>query len=105
MGDADIADVADFGAPASGESGGPAWSEGSDGRGAGGGMQQLRGDVASRGSFASRACCCGPLGGGSAHGILGCLGRQADLRAPLPRREGTHRGPVGGPQHLSLIHI
>eukprot|EP00969_Alexandrium_andersonii_P311780 13776299-Alexandrium_andersonii.AAC.1 len=45
MDDAEIADVADFGAPAEGESGSPAWSEGSDGHGARGGAQQLREDI------------------------------------------------------------
>eukprot|EP00969_Alexandrium_andersonii_P130740 5781604-Alexandrium_andersonii.AAC.1 len=40
-----IADAADFGAPAGGESGGPAWSECSDGHGAVGGAQQFRDDI------------------------------------------------------------
>eukprot|EP00969_Alexandrium_andersonii_P105593 4658427-Alexandrium_andersonii.AAC.1 len=45
MDDADIADVADFGAPAGEEPAGPAWSESSDARGAGSGAQQFRGDI------------------------------------------------------------
>eukprot|EP00969_Alexandrium_andersonii_P199062 8790611-Alexandrium_andersonii.AAC.1 len=45
MDDADIADVSDFGALAGVEPGGPAWSEGSDGRGAESGAQQFRDDI------------------------------------------------------------
>eukprot|EP00969_Alexandrium_andersonii_P151023 6677536-Alexandrium_andersonii.AAC.1 len=45
MGDARIVDVADFGAPADGNSGGPAWSEFSGGRGAGSGPQHFRDDI------------------------------------------------------------
>eukprot|EP00969_Alexandrium_andersonii_P095814 4231602-Alexandrium_andersonii.AAC.1 len=54
MGDAGIADVADFGAHASEEAVGPAWPEGSGGHGAGSGAQQVCDD-------APRAWCCGPL--------------------------------------------
>eukprot|EP00969_Alexandrium_andersonii_P126633 5596603-Alexandrium_andersonii.AAC.1 len=45
MDDAHIVDVADFGAPADGNSEGPAWSEFSGGRGAGGGPQHFRDDI------------------------------------------------------------
>eukprot|EP00969_Alexandrium_andersonii_P182306 8055574-Alexandrium_andersonii.AAC.1 len=45
MDDADIADIADFGALAGEEPGGPAQSERSGGHGAGSGPQQFRGDV------------------------------------------------------------
>eukprot|EP00969_Alexandrium_andersonii_P013713 598285-Alexandrium_andersonii.AAC.1 len=45
MDDARIVDVADFGALAGGSSGGPAWSELSDGHGARGGPQHYRDDV------------------------------------------------------------
>eukprot|EP00969_Alexandrium_andersonii_P221538 9784488-Alexandrium_andersonii.AAC.1 len=46
MDDAHVVDVADFGALADGNSGGPARSEFSGGRGAGGGPQQFHDDVA-----------------------------------------------------------
>eukprot|EP00969_Alexandrium_andersonii_P147366 6516676-Alexandrium_andersonii.AAC.1 len=45
MDDADIADVAGFGALAGEEPRGPAWSECSDGHGAGSGARQFRDDV------------------------------------------------------------
>eukprot|EP00969_Alexandrium_andersonii_P177037 7827853-Alexandrium_andersonii.AAC.1 len=45
MDDAEIAGIADFGALAEKEPGSPAWPEWSDGHGAGGGAQQLRGDI------------------------------------------------------------
>eukprot|EP00969_Alexandrium_andersonii_P251370 11109703-Alexandrium_andersonii.AAC.1 len=45
MDDADIENVADFEAPAVGESGGSAWSEVPDGRGAGSGSQQFHDDI------------------------------------------------------------
>eukprot|EP00969_Alexandrium_andersonii_P123299 5448765-Alexandrium_andersonii.AAC.1 len=45
MDDADIADIADFGAPAGEEPGGPAWTECSDCQGAGSGAQQFPGDI------------------------------------------------------------
>eukprot|EP00969_Alexandrium_andersonii_P229624 10141304-Alexandrium_andersonii.AAC.1 len=45
MDDADIANVADFRAPAGEEPGGPAWSGCSGGHGAGSGAQQFRDDI------------------------------------------------------------
>eukprot|EP00969_Alexandrium_andersonii_P234208 10341093-Alexandrium_andersonii.AAC.1 len=45
MDDADVTDVADFEAPAGGESEGPAWSELPDGHGAGSGARQFRDDI------------------------------------------------------------